>query len=72
MNSNEIKFRIEKILNLPETDLDIPISKVLMDSLEVLDALIQIEDSLEINIPVNFKLQTFGDFVVLVQQAYSN
>lgn len=72
MDNNGIKSRIEKILDLPETDLATPINKVLADSLEVLDALVQIEDSLELNIGVNFKLQTFGDFVDLVQQSYSN
>lgn len=72
MNKQEIKSKIEEILEIPDTSLDTPIREFLLDSLEVLDSLIQIEDSLEINIAVNFKLQTFGDFVDLVHQAYSN
>ena len=70
MNKQEIKSKIEEILEIPDTPLDTPIREFLLDSLEILEAVIRIEDSLEINIVLDFKLQTYNDFVELVYNSY--
>lgn len=70
MNKQEIKSKIEEILEIPDTSLDTPIREFLLDSLEILEAVLRIEDSLEINVVQDFKLQTFGDFVELVYNSY--
>lgn len=70
MNKQEIKSKIEEILEIPDTSLDTPIREFLLDSLEILEAVIRIEDSLEINIVLAFKLQTYNDFVELVYNSY--
>jgi len=70
MNKQEIKSKIEEILEIPDTSLDTPIREFLLDSLEILEAVIRIEDSLEINIVLDFKLQTYNDFVELVYNSY--
>jgi len=70
MNKQEIKSKIEEILEIPDTPLDTPIREFLLDSLEILEAVIRIEDSLEINIVLDFKLQTYNDFVELVHNSY--
>jgi len=70
MNKQEIKSKIEEILEIPDTSLDTPIREFLLDSLEILEAVIRIEDSLEINIVLDFKLQTYNDFVELVHNSY--
>lgn len=70
MNKQEIKSKIEEILEIPDTSLDTPIREFLLDSLEILEAVLRIEDSLEINVVLNFKLQTYNDFVELVYNSY--
>lgn len=70
MNKQEIKSKIEEILELPDTSLDTPIREFLLDSLEILEAVLRIEDSLEINVVLDFKLQTYNDFVELVYNSY--
>lgn len=70
MNKQEIKSKIEEILEIPDTSLDTPIREFLLDSLEILEAVLRIEDSLEINIVLDFKLQTYNDFVELVYNSY--
>lgn len=70
MNKREIKSKIEEILEIPDTSLDTPIREFLLDSLEILEAVLRIEDSLEINVVLNFKLQTYNDFVELVYNSY--
>jgi len=70
MDKQEIKSKIEEILEIPDTSLDTPIREFLLDSLEILEAVIRIEDSLEINIVLDFKLQTYNDFVELVYNSY--
>ena len=70
MNKQGIKSKIEEILEIPDTSLDTPIREFLLDSLEILEAVIRIEDSLEINIVLDFKLQTYNDFVELVHNSY--
>lgn len=70
MNKQEIKSKIEEILEIPDTPLDTPIREFLLDSLEILEAVLHIEDSLEINVVLDFKLQTYNDFVELVHNSY--
>lgn len=70
MNKQEIKSKIEEILEIPDTTLDTPIREFLLDSLEILEAVLHIEDSLEINVVQDFKLQTYNDFVELVHNSY--
>lgn len=70
MNKQEIKSKIEEILEIPDTSLDTPIREFLLDSLEILEAVLRIEDSLEINVVLDFKLQTYNDFVELVYNSY--
>ncbi len=70
MNKQEIKSKIEEILEIPDTSLDTPIREFLLDSLEILEAVLRIEDSLEINVVLDFKLQTYNDFVELVHNSY--
>lgn len=70
MNKQEIKSKIEEILEIPDTSLDTPIGEFLLDSLEILEAVLLIEDSLEINVVLDFKLQTYNDFVELVHNSY--
>lgn len=70
MNKQEIKSKIEEILEIPDTSLDTPIREFLLDSLEILEAVLRIEDSLEINVALDFKLQTYNDFVELVHNSY--
>ena len=70
MNKQEIKSKIEEILEIPDTSLDTSIREFLLDSLEILEAVLRIEDSLEINVVLNFKLQTYNDFVELVYNSY--
>ncbi len=70
MNKREIKSKIEEILEIPDTSLDTPIREFLLDSLEILEAVLRIEDSLEINVVLDFKLQTYNDFVELVYNSY--
>ena len=70
MNKQEVKSKIEEILGIPDTSLDTPIREFLLDSLEILEAVLRIEDSLEINVVLDFKLQTYNDFVELVYNSY--
>lgn len=70
MNKRKIKSKIEEILEIPDTSLDTPIREFLLDSLEILEAVLRIEDSLEINVVLDFKLQTYNDFVELVYNSY--
>lgn len=66
MSKEQLKSEIEKILGLTNVDLDNSIHSLMEDSLELFEAIILVEDALDINIVVDFKLVTFGDFVNLV------
>lgn len=66
MNKEQLKSEVEKILGIPNVDLNKSIHSLMEDSLELFEAIILVEDALDINIVVDFKLVTFGDFVNLV------
>lgn len=69
MNRELIAQKIKDILEMPNITESDRISKIVQDSLEVLELIMVIEDVFDVNIPIDHTIVTFEELLNTVEKA---
>lgn len=66
MNRGEIKSKVEELLDLEDTSESSKLVDVFEDSLSMLEALMELEDYWDINIPITKDTKNYADLLDII------